>query len=259
MKAVFFLKLPSLTGLACAGLAACLLTGAAPAQDDERHWTVGLGVVAQSNPYLGADDEIEFSAIPYIAYENDRFSVSPEGLAVTVYRLQYLRFELLAAPRWQFAEPGDADGLADLDRDIAVDAGFRVAAANGPVTISLDYLTDVSGTHKGQEVTLSLEAGTDLTPRLSVSAQAGGSWRDSDLGTYLYGVFPDEVRAGRPAWEVGDTVAPFVAAMGQYALTERMALVGGVELEAIPEDGRDSPIIDSDAQYGVFMALTMRF
>ena len=242
-----------------AGLAFPCLAAVASTQDAEPRWTAGLGVVVNSNPYRGADDDVEATAIPYIAYENDWLSVSPEGAAVAFYRGEAFRLEALVAPRWQFAEPGDVSGLEDIERDIAVDGGFRVSAASGPVTVSLAYLADLSGKHEGQEATLSVAAETALTSRFAISAEAGACWRDSDLGTYMYGIYADEVRPGRAAYSADDSVAPFMAAMGRYALTERVAIVGAIEVEAIPDTGRDSPIIDADARYGAFLGLMVRF
>lgn len=256
MKSAFFPAVALAAGL---GLSCLSATAAIAAQSDEPRWTAGLGVVVNSNPYRGADDDVEVTAIPYIAYETDWLSVSPEGAAVALYRGEAFRLEALVAPRWQFAEPGDVAGLEDIERDIAVDGGFRVSAASGPVTVSLAYLADLSGKHEGQEVTLSVEAETALTPRFAISAEAGAYWRDSDLGTYMYGIYADEVRPGRAAYTADDSVAPFMAAMGRYALTERVAIVGAIEVEAIPDTGRDSPIIDADARYGAFLGLMVRF
>lgn len=242
-----------------AGLAFSCLTAVASAQDAEPRWTAGLGVVVESNPYLGASNDTEVTAFPYIAYENDWLSVSPEGAALALYRREGIRLEALVAPRWEFADPGKVAGLEGVERDIAVDGGARVSAVQGPVTVSLTYLTDLSGKHEGQEVTLSVEAETTLTPRFAISAEAGAYWRDSDLGTYMYGIYADEVRPGRSAYTADDSVAPFMAAMGRYALTERVAIVGAIEVEAIPDTGRDSPIIDADARYGAFLGLMVRF
>lgn len=96
MKSAFF---PAVS--LAAGLAFPCLAAVASAQDAELRWTAGLGVVVNSNPYLGADDDVEATAIPYIAYENDWLSVSPEGAAMALYRGEAIRLEALVAPRWQ--------------------------------------------------------------------------------------------------------------------------------------------------------------
>lgn len=247
------------TILASAAVASSLCCGNVGAQEPERRWTFGLGVAIESNPYLGATDDTTVKALPYVAYEGDRFSVSPEGLEVGLYEDDRIRLEGLVAPRWQFSDPADVPDLSDMQREISVDAGFRLSTETGPVSISLDYLTDISGRHKGQEVALTAGVVSQITPRWTVAAETGARWRDGDLGTYMYGVFDDEARPGRPVHSVSGTVSPFFGATARYALTDRVALVGGIEFEMIPEEGRDSPIIDADSHYGAFLAVTMRY
>ena len=237
--------------LACALAGGVSLAVLQPAAGEERsalkekrhRVAVGFGAWGVRSPLEGADDEPESGLFPYLSYENDWLSVDPSGAAVTLLGNDHFALQGVVAPRWLFVDPDDSAIHDDLKRKTGVDLGARLAAMSGPLSASIEYRGDVSDRSNGHEATGVLGAEIELPGRGTLGLKGGAYWRDSKLSTYLYGVFPDEARAGRPAYRVKEGFTPFAGASVSYPVIDRVEVVVAAEAEFLPERIADSPII----------------
>ncbi len=227
------------------------------AQAPERTgFSIGAGLAIGDSPFVDAD--VEFMPLPLISYEGERFSLGVDGLSFTAFDTDAISLDLVARPRFSGIESADSDALDGLDRNITGDVGARIGYETGRFFASATLLQEFTGEHDGQE--LQIEAGTRLRAGpVPISLSAGIDWQSSDLAQYAWGVYADEATVGRPAYDPGDVVIPFVAAQAVYPLSQRVVLIGGVEAQFLPDAVTDSPIVEDDVTVSGFVGLSYAF
>jgi outer membrane protein len=138
------------------------------------------------------------------------------------------------------------------DRDFALNSGVEFLYISPWGDVQAQILSDVSGTHKGQEAWLSWSHPW-YTHNNEFTLTLGAEWKSSDLISYYYGVRPDEAFPGRPAYTGGSGTNGFIRFAARHALTKRWHLVGMVEREFLSSAISNSPIVD-EAQVDTFFA-----
>lgn len=244
------------------GLALSLATGHARAEAElEPTWrlSLGLGVYGVSGPFGDGEDATQAGVVPWFDARSRWLHVDPTGLAVGLLRRERLRMDVLVGPRLPTAEPTDDPAHRDMDRDVGVDAGLRAVASLDRYTATLELRSDVSGTSDGAEAVLDLAAGFGPLPRLSLGIDAGVTWQDENLSTYQYGVFPDEARAGRPAFELDSTLTPFAGVQLGYAVTPTVSALLAVQADFLPGAVTDSPVVERDGLVTSFASVNYAF
>ena len=84
-------------------------------------------------------------------------------------------------------------------------------------------------------------------------------WQSSNLANYYFGVLPEEARAGRPAYEPGETAGFDVAIVARYLISDRTAFAFVARHAVLGEEIRDSPIVDDPAVTSFIASLTYSF
>ena len=241
------LMLKAVTGIATLMVLAAPHVGAAQdGADDGEHLTVGVGGYGVSSPY--DKDGEEKGVFPFFAFRNSWLSIDPGGVAVKAASLRSCKLEVLAAPRFLMAEPGDVERYADIDRDIGLDVGGRAGCAMGSgFGASVTYKADVLDESNGHEVDVAISKNFSLTDRIGIDLKAGTYWRDDDLSQYLYGVYADEARPGRPAYAPGDTFVPYANLGITLGITDHVMAAATFETEIYTREIKASPIIAREA------------
>lgn len=140
-------------------------------------------------------------------------------------------------------------------RHSAFDVGLAATWENLQVSV----VTEASGAHNGTEVSLQYDYGIEVG-RLKIRLIPSVSWQDSNLADYYYGVRAAEQAAiridgriwQRPAYEVGDAVSVKLSGLALYRITKRWSVLAGAEVMALPDEIRNSPIVDRSYQWGAF-------
>jgi outer membrane protein len=253
-----------IAGLAQAALLGLGLAGAttamaqAPADAEPRHrFAIGAGQWGARSPLQGTpQDDAQTGYFPWLSYENPWLSIDPSGLALRAFERGRIRIDALVAPRWLLVDPQDSTLHDDLRRRTSVDAGTRFGLDAGPARFALTYRGDVSGRIKGHEVTAEAGVGLPLPGGGELGFKGGAYWRDQKLNTYLYGVFPDEARAGRPAYLVRQGFTPFAGLTVGYPIIGGLRAMLAAEAEYLTDRTAASPIIARrivpSAMFGLF-------
>ncbi|MEO0911564.1 MAG: MipA/OmpV family protein [Pseudomonadota bacterium] len=234
-----------------------LIAGTAAAQGERRTgFTLGLGAAVSTDPFV--DGDVTALPFPLIRYQGERFSLGVDGLTYDVIQNRPFTVSLLATPRISEIAFSDNDALDGIDRDITADIGAAVAYDTGRYFATARVLQEVTGEHDGQEVIV--EAGTRLPlGPVPVSFSAGFNWQSEDLAGYLWGVEPGEAVAGRPAYEPGDALIPFLSVGAVYPLTDRASIIGNARAEFLPDAVTDSPIVEDDMRLSAFIGFGYSF
>lgn len=234
-----------------------LMTAPAVAQEARLGFSAGVAAGFSSDPYVGEDSQVR--ALPVLRYQAETFSIGTDGIYVDILARDPIELEFVALPRFSGLDDPDAVELAGIDRDITLDAGLKLTYGLALRTeLSATLLQEVTGEHDGQELQLELSNKVVLG-QLPVSLAAGVSWKSADLGTYMYGVYAAEATGGRPAYEVGDTVTPYLSVFSGFPISDRVTVFGGIKAEFLDDKISNSPIVDDDEVISGILGLSYSF
>lgn len=252
-------------------LAVAAITSLSAPQISAGEWRVGANVAGGRNPFLGEDNVA--ALIPVVAYKGERFyanlgnpglsffngSTNFGGLGYSLVQTDDYNIDLVGRVRAMGLYPDDNDDLEGLDdRDPGFDLGVTARWQGAFGELNAQVLADVSNTSDGQEVILGY-AYPFKHGQWSLRPELGISWQSSDLNDYYFGVDTDEATARRAAYDAGSTVTPYAGIEFEYAIDQRMDLIGGVGVGRLGDEVSDSPIIDERNLAGGYLGLSYRF
>ncbi len=249
------------SGLGGIAVAATLSIFAAPAaaQDRAQGVSVGLGVAAGNGIFVGGDGEA--GVLPSIRYDSDAVSVGlADGLRVTLFEQDALRFSAIVAPRFSAIDISDSPALDGFDREITADGGVQLRySLGGGAAITARAVTELTDEHGGSEFALSISQPAPIGG-IPVRFGAGVTWQSEDLAAYNFGVTPADAAASTFApYNPGAVLIPHISVGASIPLSDRVSLVGSVRAEFFPDDITDSPIIDEDIGVGAFLGISYSF
>jgi MipA family protein len=217
---------------------------------------MGAGVMILESPYKGVDDGVY--PVPVLIFETRRFFV--DKTAAGYYfndKSDPVRWAVIGSLRMQGYEARDSSDLDGMqDRDMSFDGGLRVSWENKIIYMILEGVTDLSGTHEGQELRITVEKTLFkgfLTPK------AGIKWQSDDLADYYYGVKPNEARAGRPEYTADADLEYMAGITIGLPLGEKWAVFGDIQCTFLGNEGKDSPIVGDDALMRYVIGAVYRF
>ena len=224
---------------------------------DEDGWTLGLGVVAETSPFVGAEN-LEITPIPYVAYDTGRLHLGIDGVAYGLIGSDNLEVDVLIEPRWTFVGPDSSPLFSHIDRGTAIEMGMDAELSLSGFHTGIKAMKDVSSQHEGYEVTLTtgyeFEAGSVL-----LDFGVGSSYRDSDLNNFLYGVSMSEARTNLTAFNPKSGWQPFIEATVLYPFGERTALVGFADYSLLSDEVKNSPLLERDNEATIGLVFIRKF
>jgi MipA family protein len=217
---------------------------------------MGAGAMMIESPYKGVDDEIY--PVPVLIFESKQFFIDK---TVAGYyfndKSSPVRWAVIGSLRLQGYEADDSSDLDGMqDRDRAFDGGLRISWKNDIINMILEAVTDLSGTHEGQELRLTIDKELFqgfLTPK------AGVKWQSDDLTDYYYGVKPNEVRAGRAEYSADEDLEYMLGVTIGVPLGEKWALFGDIQCSFLGNEAENSPVVDKDALMRYVLGAVYRF
>jgi MipA family protein len=144
------------------------------------------------------------------------------------------------------------------ERESAVNSGIEFLHIGPWGDIQAQLLSDVSGTHDGQEAWLSWSHPW-YTLSNEFTLTLGAEWKSGNLVSYYYGVRPEEAFLGRAAYEAGSGTNTFVRFAARHAFSRHWQGVAMVEREFLSSAIRESPIVHDDAVDTFFAGLLYQF
>lgn len=219
-----------------------------------------LGAVGnvESSPYRGADN-YDLGGLPWIAFDSERLHVGIDGIKAKIVQGNWGSVSILGNVRMKPFDDDDSPYLRGLhDRDWAFETGVAYDREIGPGEAHIEYLHDVSGEHEGQQADATYKIPFQ-TGRFHYDVGGGVMWRDSDLNNYYVGVEPGEARADRAAYSADSAFLPHLDASVAYQLTQQMIVRANASATFLPDEYKDSSIIEDDVIYGVGLGLVYQF
>lgn len=223
---------------------ACFVPNGSAIEQPDSNMTffLGPGVVVTDKPYAGMDTKVY--PIPLMRFICGQFYISGGTAGYRLLADESWTFDVVG--KWRF-DGYDDDDSSDLkgmhDRRQTIDLGCEFSVFGDWGALNTVFLTDSLGRHDGQEVRISYAKPFDMK-KLTISPYVGFAWQSSNLTDYYFGVRADEVRAGRPAYNVNDSVNWFTGIYTNYNLDDRWTLIGGITYSWLDSEIHNSPIVD---------------
>jgi outer membrane protein len=96
--------------------------------------------------------------------------------------------------------------------------------------------------------------------RLTLTPSVGVFYSDESYNDYYYGVSGNESRrSGLDEYKAGDSWTPYVGLAAKYQLTQSLFLNASAVYTVLPDDVKNSPMIDRDDSFALMTGMTWRF
>ena len=96
--------------------------------------------------------------------------------------------------------------------------------------------------------------------RLTLTPSVGVFYYDESFNDYYYGVSQKESRrSGLKQYNAGETVTPYVGVAAKYPLTQNLSLNASAVYTVLPDDVKNSPMIDRDDSFALMTGLSWTF
>ncbi len=243
-----------------------LLSGlGARADEDDEHagpqasrWGLGVAVGSERSLYKGISSKTV--GIPLVSYENRYVRVFGNTLDVKLPNVGPVRFAFRTkVALGEGYKASDSSFLTGMeDRKGSLDMGIAALMPTPYARLSLQWLGDVSGHSKGQELKLGIErpfawGRFELTPAFVVS------WVDKKYVDYYYGVKATEATVARPEYLGKATTNVEVALRMGYLIDPRQRVTFEVNERRSGSGITNSPIVDRTTTPGVRFGYLYRF
>ncbi len=251
-------------GLAVAIALLCFPLTAQEAEDEQgSSWGLGIGAVSSQKAYTDMDRDS--SVIPFISYQNEYIEVLGPNLK---YKLPGL--ELNDSNRFNFSLVGEYD-FSDNDPDETPilngmeerKGGFWAGAAaewqNPLLTVSLEWLTEVSGDSDGSVINLGIERTWHIGQRFMLTPRVVLSQVDKNYVDYYYGVRADEVRSDRAFYQGEAGLNTEIGLRAMYMFDRNQMLMLDLAVTSLASEIKDSPLVDSSTESRVILGYIYRF
>lgn len=159
----------------------------------------------------------------------------------------------------ELVSPGFRDvGTRELrNRRTAGFAGIEYQFSLDSVDVQLQYLSEFTGLHDGEEVRISI-AKHWVNGRHHVIGSLGAVWQSSEVVNYFYGVTQPEADA-RGTYATDAAVSGIVRLDWNYELTERWDLRMLASYRKLPDEISASPLINDNKVITVFVGGVYHF
>lgn len=244
--------------------------GGSEQPDSNATLSIGPGVVVLVKPYEGVHPTVYPYPPTVFIYDRFYFAIDTAGYRLLANQRgtpepgqTYWYLDAIAKWRSDGYDADDSDELAGMhDRRQTIDVGGEFSVFGEWGALKAGFLTDALGQHDGQEFRVTYAKPFDKAfdvNNLRISPSIGLAWLSSNLADYYYGVRPDEVRAGRPAYDPGAAVNWFVGLDTNYRLNDDWTLLASITYYWLDSDIRHSPIVDDGYAISILAGAMYRF
>ncbi|MET0208750.1 MAG: MipA/OmpV family protein, partial [Burkholderiaceae bacterium] len=225
-------------------------------------WSLGVGAVSSQQPYIGADSKTRVLPLVYFDSRWVRLAGTTADLKLLNHAFTPTQ-QVAAGLRLRYSgegyEASDSPALAGMaERKDGFWGGVGATWRNPVAQVSAEWLTDLSGHSKGQKIQLQVDRrfgwnSFGLTPR--VQAQ----WLDKDHVTYYYGVRAEEALPTRAAYAAKSAMTMEAGLRLDYSLATHHTMFLDLSATRLPDEIRDSPIVDRKTMSRVAVGYIYRF
>ncbi|RKZ40324.1 MAG: hypothetical protein DRQ49_08745 [Gammaproteobacteria bacterium] len=241
------------------GLSHSLLAGSPYQPGNGWHGILGLGILFRREAIEAVDHRIW--PLPYMIMRRGNFFIERLKVGYRVIDGAEGHVNMIIRPRLEGFEANNSPLLEGMaDRELSLDAGISSMMRQGTVEINFSAMTDVLRHSKGEEMAISIGKTYILTGKKTLfTPRIGIKWQNDELVNYYYGVRTTEAKEERPAYQGEATVNYTGAINATYSLSKRSTLFMDVEYERFGDDISDSPLVDGEQIFNIFLGYGWQF
>lgn len=238
-------------------VAATLFTVTSVMADD---FSVGAGAVFNESPYKGYNENL--SAVPLLSYEGEHFYVRQTTGGWILWK--DVKNELSLTASWMplHFDPDDNDdpAMKQLDeRKASAMLGGAYYRHESWGSLKFALAADAMDESGGVVGEMSYFHPIRMA-RLILTPSVGVFFHDESVNDYYYGVSGRESRrTGLEQYTAGETVTPYIGLAAKYPLTQNLYLNASAVYTVLPDDVKNSPMIDRDDSFALVTGLVWAF
>ncbi|MBN1974183.1 MAG: MipA/OmpV family protein [Sedimentisphaerales bacterium] len=230
-------------------------------QGQSNLFSLGAGMVITQDPYKGIDTKVR--GLPFFFYKTQRLTLYGPMLSYLLYKDKEWELDFDGKIRFEGYEEDDSRFLQGMDdRKWTMELGGSLSKTLPIGKITSNAAADILNEHKGFEFGLFYSCDFRNVMRISsltLSPDIGFSYRSSRLNNYYYGVRASEAVAGRPEYDVGDSVGLKAGIRLNYMYSDRVSVMGIMSFEWLGDEIRRSPIVEEDYLETFILGIMYRF
>lgn len=230
----------------------------------EWQFELSAGAIVSQSSWV--EQDIVFSLIPSLKIDYGRWTFGGDVTEDTLlrYKLMHHDANLQVTPGIGYRD----NGYSKLNRtksSARVFDGYKAPEGELVASIEVSYQfvamqvsQDISGYSKGTSLSAAAFCPLFEGENVQLYLSAGAEWKSAQYANALYGIKGqniDELK-GRFAYELDNTVNPFVSIDIFYSLTSHWVIHGGVSYEQLDRDIQKSPLVDRNGRSSVLLTLT---
>ncbi|MDF7670481.1 MipA/OmpV family protein [Orbaceae bacterium ESL0721] len=222
--------------------------------------SIGLGFGVSKSPYKGYDTT--YFPIPHIDYDND--TVYIDGLSAGMYAYNSDLQNVTIGVRYLGMEfnPHDTDnrGLKRLDKrhsTLLAEIGYELNTSVG------NFVSRLAADVLDNSNSLLADVGYNIPFKegeLIIVPTIGVNWANSSHNDYYYGVSHKESkRSGLRYYDADGSFTPYTELGLQYPLGSGFQTFGGLRLDKLMGDAKNSPMVGESVITSVYMGISYTF
>ncbi|EOZ9392476.1 MipA/OmpV family protein [Enterobacter cancerogenus] len=223
-------------------------------------FSLGAEAVFNESPYKGYNQNT--TAVPLISYEGDRFYVRQTTGGWIMWKDDKNELSLTASWMPLHFDPDDNDDhqMKRLDeRKASAFLGGAYYRHERWGSLKLALSGDVMDESGGTIAEISYFHPIRME-RLILTPSVGVFYSDKSYNDYYYGVSGSESRrSGLDDYTADDSWTPYVGLAAKYQLTKSLFLTASAVYTVLPDDVKNSPMIDRDDSVALMTGVAWRF
>ena len=208
-------------------------------------WGLGIGGIAGGEEYTDVSAEVNILPVVYIKTEN--FMLLGPRFGYEFASLGGLEITATGQFRLDGFEADDGDIFEGMeDRSEAFEGGLELEYKTDYGDFSFGVTTDLSNTHKGNEMSVSYSIPFILSHGV-ISPYISAEALSDDLVDYYYGVRTDEATTSRPVYIGESTMNINFGIQSQWKLGKHHQFIGHLEWTSFGDEIKDSSLVDASS------------
>ncbi|SUI57598.1 MltA-interacting protein precursor [Shewanella putrefaciens] len=214
-------------------------------------WSLGVGVLNLSSPYIGVDNKNY--GLPLVNYNGERLRASIFNLEYDIYEIERLKLSFATELGEDFLKVSDSKDSAIRmleDRKISIYSGAKLSYHSPIGIFNTSALYDISGHSEGSIFKINYSYPIRLTNDLTFIPSVGTTFKSADVANYYYGT---------DNYNVGNTTDLSLNMIISYKISESLNATAFLRHIVLDKDISNSPIVENDSVTMAMLSLTYKF